>query len=272
MAGTNDRLPRSFSANGVLLTEKHYSSGLRLPLHNHESAYFCLVLAGQFTETCGRHSRLGRASTLFYHPPGETHSDDFHRPTRCLDIEIVEGPSSNASQMSQIPGVPMDFFGGRMAFLAARIYREFCSPDKVSSLMIEGLALELIAESGRRASTGPERIPPLWLKQIKESLHDQFGEHITLTLLAQRARVHPTHLARQFQKFYKCSVGEYLRRLRLEFACQQISTSDASLSEIALTAGFFDQSHFARTFKTYTGFTPGQYRLTFRHARRIQIR
>ena len=47
-------------------------------------------------------------------------------------------------------------------------------------------------------------------------------------------------------------------------ACRQISASDVPLSEIAVAAGFFDQSHFGRTFKQLTGMSPAAYRETIR--------
>jgi len=76
--------------------------------------------------------------------------------------------------------------------------------------------------------------------------------------------IHPVHLAREFRRHYQCTIGEYVRRLKVEYACLQISVSEASLHQIALAAGFFDQSHFARTFKQIMGVTPGNYRRFYR--------
>src|SRR5262245_35676700 len=75
---------------------------------------------------------------------------------------------------------------------------------------------------------------------------------------------HPVHLAREFHKYYQCTIGEYLRKLRIDFACHEVISSDSTLAEIALDAGFFDQSHFSRTFKCHTGLTPTEFRETFR--------
>jgi AraC-like DNA-binding protein len=50
-----------------------------------------------------------------------------------------------------------------------------------------------------------------------------------------------------------CTVGEYVRRLRIEFACQQISHTDTSLPDTAVAAGFYDQSQFSRAFKQVVG-------------------
>jgi AraC family transcriptional regulator len=79
-------------------------------------------------------------------------------------------------------------------------------------------------------------------------------------MLASAVGVHPVHLARSFREAHGASVGEYLRRLRVEFAQREVLRTDAPLSEIALSAGFCDQSHFGRTFKRHTGVTPAQAR------------
>jgi transcriptional regulator GlxA family with amidase domain len=51
---------------------------------------------------------------------------------------------------------------------------------------------------------------------------------------------------------------------RLEFACGEVCFSEAPLSDVALAAGFCDQSHFSRAFKRHTGFSPAEYRAAAR--------
>jgi AraC family transcriptional regulator len=68
------------------------------------------------------------------------------------------------------------------------------------------------------------------------------------------------HFAVCFRRFYGCSAGEYLRRIRFEQACRMLKQPHASLAEIAHATGFADQSHFTRFLKRITGLTPGEYR------------
>jgi AraC family transcriptional regulator len=56
--------------------------------------------------------------------------------------------------------------------------------------------------------------------------------------------------------------------VRIEFARRELAASSASLSEIAVSAGFCDQSHFSRLFKQYIGVTPAEYRLALQSASR----
>ena len=56
------------------------------------------------------------------------------------------------------------------------------------------------------------------------------------------------------------SVGEYRRRRRLDYARRKLADPRLSLAEVAIDAGFADQSHLTRAFRRVTGVTPGQYR------------
>lgn len=95
-------------------------------------------------------------------------------------------------------------------------------------------------------------------------LHAWLSEDVTVNSIAEKVGVHPVYIARQFRKHYHCTMGEYVRRLRVEAAGREISESDTPLSEIASLFGFYDQSHLTNTFKRLTGMTPAEYRRAFR--------
>jgi AraC family transcriptional regulator len=155
---------------------------------------------------------------------------------------------------------PMSLDGGRAACLAMQLYREFQQMDDVSSLAIEGLALAIAAAMSRRALPGGGRVPPVWLERAREILDAGFTAPPTLATLADMVGVHPVYLAGTFHKHYGCTIGHYVRRLRVEFACRELCSSEAPLVAVALTAGFSSQAHFSTTFKRLTGLTPAEYR------------
>ena len=81
--------------------------------------------------------------------------------------------------------------------------------------------------------------------------------------LAEAARelgVHPIHLSRVFRKKYGCTMGDYVNRLRVQFACSEMSRGWPALDDLALAAGFADQSHMGRVFKGTVGETPARFR------------
>jgi AraC-like DNA-binding protein len=63
-----------------------------------------------------------------------------------------------------------------------------------------------------------------------------------------------------FRQIHGCTVGEYVRKLRINAACHDLNDSEIPLAEVALTSGFADQSHFSRVFKRQVGMTPGAFR------------
>ena len=251
---------RKTSVAGFILTERAYAPDLRLPEHSHQEPDFCFVLAGSFTEISGKHVRCCRPRSVLFHPPGEAHSDHFHTGTRCLGLQFDRRGVDDSSQwQAKLGDTPVNSRGGRLSRLAAQLYREFCAPDPVSRVMIEGLVLQMMAETFRQTTT-PANVAPPWLEQAKDIVDAQFSNRPSLACLATSVGVHPVHLAREFRRFYGCTITEYVLQRRLDFACHEMLHSRASLIDIALAAGFFDQSHFARTFKAQMGMTPNRYR------------
>jgi AraC family transcriptional regulator len=254
---------RSRALNEVILCETAYPSGLQLPTHSHERPYFCFVLHGSYRETFGTQDRLCQPSSLIFHPGAEIHSDRFYTEAGCFNVQVEASLLRRVGEYSMQFDAPFHSSGGAPAFLAMKIYREFRIMDGASSLAIEGLLLELMAEVSRHSFSRIERSSstPYWLIQARNILRDRFPERITLAEIAESVHVHPVHLAREFRKRYSCTVGEYVRELRIDFACRKLSQSKMSLVEVGLVSGFSNQSHFSRAFKQHTGMTPAQYRM-----------
>jgi AraC family transcriptional regulator len=250
---------------GLSLTETRYAPGTRLPEHSHEQAYFCLVLGGTFTEWVAGRARACRPSTLLYHPPRELHSDDFHEHEGlCFNLEL--GPQWLARTRERLPIFlePALFDGGPLPNLCSQIYSELHRLDSASVLAIEGLTLEVLAQMSRRGLDRPARPVPGWLTEVRALLQDRFSEPLTLATLAHQVGVNPTHVARAFRQHFGCTVGGFVRRLRIEFARSRVVASEDPLVEVAVAAGFFDQSHFTRTYKRLTGMSPAAHRAACR--------
>jgi AraC-like DNA-binding protein len=250
-------------AAGLALAEIYNAEDSELPAHVHENAYFCFILEGSYRETCNRTSKLCEPRSLIFHPPDEKHADYFFTNTRCFNVQISDQWLTRTGLKSNVANSAIHIQNeAHIKFSAQKLYREFRTPDDLSPFVIEGLTIELIAEAFR-ASSRKRKSPPPWLERARKTLDYRFAEQLPLACLSAEAAVHPVHLAREFRRFYGCTTGEYARQKRIEFACRQLISTDFPICDIAHAAGFFDQSHFVRTFKKFTGMTPSEYRFAF---------
>ena len=259
---------RSRAVASFALSERLYPPRYKTPKHSHKRALFCFVIEGGYTETYGGRLRECTSSTLLFHPPEELHAEHFYDSGgHSFIIELEPRWLEHVREHGALPEAPAGFHGGVMEMLARRLYKEFGQVDEMSGLIIEGLMLEMMGEAGRHCSFREGNQPPRWLEQARELLHARFAEPLKLADIAEAVGVHPVHLAQTFHKSYRCTVGDYVRRLRIESTCRELATSEAPIVEIALAAGFCDQSHFTRTFKRLTGIAPSQYREALRAAK-----
>ena len=245
---------RSFEVGHLTLTETAHPPALQLPPHRHQVANIMIVLRGSFTETSNGESHECGPANVIVKPPALVHSDSYGRAgASCLIIEmkppLLEGAELADHMKHFETGIP--------CVLAARLCEEFRMMDSTSTLAMEGLALEILAHALRnqRGESGT----PAWLLQARDLIHETFTQRVSLSEIAEAVGVHSSHLSRAFRSHYRCTMGEYIRQLRLEYAIRQLTDSDKPLLEIALEAGFYDQSHFTHLFKLHTGITPVEF-------------
>ena len=256
---------RSCAISELKLMETAYAPGTELPRHSHECASLCLVLQGTYSEVYGRRTRVCKPSTLIFYSPGEEHSDRFHAEGgRCFNAEVSMRWLARVREYSTVMDSQTEFGGARLIILATKLYNEFRLMDETAPLAIEGLMLEIVAEASRRTEATRERKIPRRIERAKEFLKAHFHEPVRLGQVAEAIDAHPVYLAREFRKHYNCTVGECVRRLRVELACSQLSGTDEPLAKVALSAGFSDQSHLSRALRSYTGLSPAEYRKVYR--------
>lgn len=246
--------------------ETRYESGTALPLHSHDHACICVVVSGTFHELFPRHTLQLNPKSIAFRPAGEVHSDHFGSTgAHCLVIELPDGWMDHSwmghgRQRTRFSDGPICVERGQLSWLGTRLYKEFKQSDDVAPLVIEGIMLEIAGEFLRCQQDTGHRAPR-WLESAREAIHAYYTRSLRLRELAAGAGVHPVHLAREFQRRYGCSVGTYVRSLRIDAACEKLAHSDASIAEIALATGFSNQAHFSRTFRLATGVPPSRYRL-----------
>ena len=122
--------------------------------------------------------------------------------------------------------------------------------------------LDLLASIRQLMPSPPARggLPPGAMRRVREYVETHISESIDLAALAAIAGLSLYHFARAFKQSAGVTPHHYLVQRRVERAQEMLARTELSLSEIALAAGFSDQSHFARHFRQMLGRTPGQFR------------
>jgi AraC family transcriptional regulator len=151
---------------------------------------------------------------------------------------------------------------------------ELTACDAGGPLAAESLA-NLLAVHLIRHVTAPRQpprgrdgaLPRGRLRAVVEYIEEHLDACPTLEQMAAVARLSVYHFARQFKAATGLPPHQYAILRRVERAKQLLQAgTDLSLAEVALRAGFSDQSVFSRHFKRLVGVTPGQFRTPARIA------
>lgn len=254
--------PRSISIDvgPFKVTEAWFPAELVLPPHLHDRTTFAVILAGSFDLNFGSRIYECPASTVFTEPLGEMHGNRMgSRGAHVLVIQPDHGQSGTFDPCRSIFDRVTHFADSNIPGLAWRLAYELREPDSASRLAAQGLGFEMLALA-TRLKTHNRTAAPVWLGRAVELIRSQFLKDIDTELIAAAAGVHPSHLTRVFRRHYHESIGSFVRRLRLDWAAGELAGSTKTIVEIALEAGFADQSHFTRSFKRHNGVGPGAYR------------
>ncbi len=95
--------------------------------------------------------------------------------------------------------------------------------------------------------------------QAKTYMDENFTEDIRLVDLEKICGLSRFSFLRQFSKSYKLTPHSYLLNKRVCLA-KEMLLKNRTVSETAVMCGFFDQSHFVKTFRMYTGINPTDYK------------
>lgn len=257
----------TWNTTRLVFDESIYPPGHSQPVHDHGFANISVVLSGSIEERVGRRTHEGVAGHVVFKPAGIPHANRCRsNGARLFRIEL-HGAGSEDSLGS---GSFQDYAwapGGPALALMLRARREHRQSDHETDLALECLALEILARFpgwGTRSQNrdakdarGPE---PPWFRRLLDLLHTRSDEPLRVSTLAHEVGVHPVYLARVFRKRLHGTVGEYVRWLRLARSMEAMRLRGRSLADIALEAGFYDQAHFSRTFRSGVGRSPAAYR------------
>lgn len=217
--------------------------------HRHDWICLTLPILGSGVEISeGGEARLDGPSAVL-HPPGMCHSDridDGGLETVSLQFEPAWLRHIGLEK-------PLDrtrcWTGGRTAAAARRVALAWTNPRVPARSLAEATAHFL-----NGALVEPERPRPAWLDPVSAAL--RADPTAGAGSLARGLGLHPASLARAYRAHVGEGLQETVRRLRVHRAVRLLRGSRLPLAEIALAAGFCDQSHMNRCFRAVIGRTP----------------
>jgi AraC family transcriptional regulator len=249
----------SLEIAGVVLSEVRHHVGRTVPPHAHAAAYFALLLEGSYEEIAGDvHINCG-PFTVIFHTANTEHSNII-APTGCCYFfaELSSRWTTVIDDLGDAPKHVFELHGGDPTWLMVRLYHEFLAREAASTFTVESLLFELCTYlSQQRVHDTAE---PPWLARVDALVQAEFRHGISVQTIAAQVGINPSHLCRAFRQFRGRTLGDYVLGLRMQHVCQELAERTHSLGDIALDAGFTDQSHLTRTFKQLMGVTPGAYR------------
>ena len=98
------------------------------------------------------------------------------------------------------------------------------------------------------------------MKAMMRYIHDHYPENISVDLLAREAHISKRVCFRLFRENLHMSPVEYMTSYRLRKACQRLSESDESITQIAYNCGLGSSSYFGKLFREHFGCSPAAYR------------
>jgi AraC-like DNA-binding protein/ligand-binding sensor protein len=105
-----------------------------------------------------------------------------------------------------------------------------------------------------------ENAEPPSITRAREYINAHYAEDISLTAAAQAAHMSTFYFCKQFKKATGLSFTEYLGRVRIEKAKEQLLKPHVRVSEVAYEVGFQSLTHFNRVFRKLNGESPTTYR------------
>ena len=159
----------------------------------------------------------------------------------------------------------MNLHSNRIRFLLTQINRELYNPGFASELMVEGLAITLLAETTRllkqAESTFTVRggLSPSALRKIKDRALDG-GKPPSLLELATMCNLSRRHLTRAFRESTGQTIGQFIQQIAMNRAAYLLRETDQPVAIIAQELGFATTSAFSTAFRRFTGESPREFR------------
>ena len=211
--------------------------------------------SGTITVTARGETLCSGPDTLTFIPGGCTYTTEvLEGGSMCLMHFYTADEDNQFSQLPLCthPPFPLSFYN-----LFANAIRHFSAEGM--DLFCMSAAYELLSEASAVFFHNTPA-PPRRMLRCKEYLDENICDTaLRIGTLSEMCGVSEVYFRREFKKFYGTSPLEYIKRRRIDVACQLLSTGLYNVTQVAERAGFDSISYFSAEFRRLKGCTPSQY-------------
>jgi AraC-like DNA-binding protein len=243
--------------------------------HWHPEFELIRILEGSFTLQLNGQELSGTAGDSFLITGGDVHSGIPHAcHYECIVFDINffirEHQSCYRELLSIINNeqILLSYFPHSMILendIFAYIFDAFARKFLGYELVIQGnfyhfFGIAMEKQLFRKIDKLPNHLQKMKLfKAVISMIQQHYSENVTLEDMATWVHMNPNYFCRFFKEIVHQTPMQYLNYYRIESACEKISTSDKSITEISLECGFNDVSYFIKVFRKFKGITPTTY-------------
>jgi YesN/AraC family two-component response regulator len=170
-------------------------------------------------------------------------------------------PEQQISSDVHISGSSYSVFGE----LFNKMYLEFTNRERGYINIIRAYVTELIVKIFRKMESSQSKDVSTNQKQVVNStlsyLRKNYQKQISLDELAAEVFLSKDYFSRLFRETTGMPTSAFLQKIRVEEACNLLSTTNIAIKDVAQQCGFHDIKYFYSIFKKLTGETPRQYRI-----------
>lgn len=233
------------------------------PLHYHETFCISIIEKGAFIEN----DKTALPCSLLISNPFEIHKNtpfenlDYSIKTIYLTKEMFDFILPKYQKEFLLPNLINDI---DLIEKLSSITKKMTDISNLVDKEFENIFFQFLSQlSSYRISFCQKQISkkPSWIEEAQEYLQLHLEEKISLEKLAEKVHLDKFQFIRQFKKSVGLTPFQYIILHRIS-QTKKLLEQGSSLTETALSTGFYDQSNFTHYFKSYVGVTPKNYQIS----------
>jgi AraC-like DNA-binding protein len=233
----------------------------RFPAHAHAEYVIGAVVGGAKTTRRGARAYEATQGFLTLFNPYEEHTSwgtgqAWRYAAVYPDADLVAAWFGEGRAPSFARAVVHDPAGARAILDLHSALRDEPDPLAAQSAFVRVTGALMVRHAGLSAPGGDPA--PHTIRRLRERLDEDLAAQVGLAELSALARMTPVAVLRAFRDAVGCTPQVYRTARRIAAAKQALLAGRPPV-EVAQGVGFCDQSHFARTFRRWTGSTPGAF-------------